>query len=181
LNGIIKNAKCQMMLCVDSCHSGSQCSLEYSINYNGGALTKTVNNSKLIADTNIVMISGCQDSQTCADAYDNMAREGVGAFTQTLLETLRQNDHNIALVPLYAKLCANLKTEGFSQIPVLSSSAPSPVFQFERTNPAQYSSLVGSNTNSIKNMVLSNKTLTTSPATKPLRKLMAKLTYMGNN
>lgn len=167
LNGIIKNAKCKMILCFDSCHSGSQCSLEYSINYNGGALTKTVNNSKLIADTNIVMLSGCQDSQTSADSYDNMERENVGAFTQTLLETLRQNDHNIDLVSLYSKLCANLKTAGFSQIPVLSSSAPSPVFQFERANTNNQN--INPVTTSTPVLKLTGNMLIKSPATKTLR------------
>lgn len=180
LNDIIKHAKCQMMLCFDSCHSGSQCSLEYSINYNGGALTKTVNNSKFIADTNIVMISGCQDSQTSADAYDNMEKENVGAFTQTLLETLRQNDHNIALLPLYSNLCANLKAEGFTQIPVLSSSVVSPVFQFARAN-ANGSEVLSTSTIAVtpytpkKDFDLSASIIVNSPAAKPLHGLMSNL------
>ena len=131
---ILKNAKCRMMICLDSCNSGTGCDLQYSINYNNGAFTKIVNNTKRIAATNIVMLSGCRDSQTSADAYDSVAKMGVGAFTQTLLETLRASDHTISLLPLYSNLCANLRSSGFTQIPVLSSTIPSPSFQFVRTN-----------------------------------------------
>jgi hypothetical protein len=179
LNNIIKNAKCQMMLCFDSCHSGSQCSLEYSINYNGGMLTKTVNNSKSIADTNIVMLSGCQDSQTSSDTYDSMEKQMVGAFTQTLLETLRQNDHNVDLFTLYVKLCTNLKADGFTQIPVLSSSVPSPSFQFARANAngtqlVPYSSSV-SGVKATKDFEMNGRYISNSTAKKPLSGLMSSL------
>jgi len=175
LNNIIKNAKCKMMVCFDS---GSQCSLEYSINYNGSAFSKTVNNSKRIANANIIMLSRCQDSQTSADTYDNMEKKNVGAFTQTLLETLRQNDHNVALLPLYSQLCANLKTEGFAQIPVLSSSAHSPSFQFSKAN-ANGSSVLSNSVSPYakkKDFVLSgNNSIAASPVTNPMRGLMDKL------
>jgi hypothetical protein len=134
LYSILKNAKCQMMICLDSCFSGTGCDLQYSINYNNGALTKYTNNKIPIANVKIIMLSGCKDTQTSSDAYDNTAKESVGAFTQSLLETLRMNDHNISLLPLYSKLCANMKASGFSQIPVLSSTIPSPNFQFSRMN-----------------------------------------------
>jgi hypothetical protein len=135
LFAIVKNAKCQMVICLDSCYSGTGCDLQYSINYNGGVLSKiAANNAKPIANPNIIMLSGCRDTQTSADAYDSISKRGVGAFTQTLLETLRANDHNISLLPLYSALCANLRAYGFTQIPVLSSTTVSPSFQFARKN-----------------------------------------------
>jgi len=134
LFAIIKNAKCQLMLFFDSCHSGTVCDLQYSMNYNNGVLAKSVSNNRSIVGTNIIMFSGCRDSQTSADAYSGMAKQGVGAFTNTLLETLRASDHNIDLLSLYSKLCVNLRATGFQQIPVLSSSVASPSFQFARSN-----------------------------------------------
>ena len=134
LFAIFKNAKCKMIICFDSCNSGTGCDLQYSTNYNNGSFFKVTNNSKYIADTNIIMFSGCRDYQTSADAYDSTSRRSVGAFTQTFLETLRASDHNIALMPFYMNLCANLKSFGFTQIPVLSSTIPSPSFQFSREN-----------------------------------------------
>jgi hypothetical protein len=131
---IIRNAKCQLMMCFDSCNSGTVCDLQYSMNYNNGFLAKSMNNTRSVANSRIIMMSGCRDPQTSADAYDNVAKRGVGAFTYTLLETLRANDHKIELLPLYTKICANLKSYGFTQIPVLSSSMASPTFTFARVN-----------------------------------------------
>jgi hypothetical protein len=131
---IIRNAKCQLMMCFDSCNSGTVCDLQYSMNYNNGILAKSMNNTRSVANSRIIMMSGCRDPQTSADAYDNVAKRGVGAFTYTLLETLRANDHKIELLPLYTKICANLKSYGFTQIPVLSSSIASPTFTFARVN-----------------------------------------------
>lgn len=178
LYAVLKNAKCKVILLFDSCHSGTGCDLQYSINYNGGAMTKSVNNMKLIPNANIVMISGCKDDQTSADAYDNMAKQNVGAFTQTLLETLRANDHTIDLLPLYSKLCASLYSYGFTQIPVLSSSTPFPSFQFVRANAngttVSSNSLVGVST-ATKDFVLTGKTVATSPTTNVVRGLMSNL------
>ena len=136
LFSILRNAKCRLIICLDSCNSGTGCDLQYSINYNNGILAKSVNRNKIraISNPNIIMLSGCRDPQTSADAYDYVSKRGVGAFTQVLLETLRASDHNIALLQLYSRLCANLKAYGFTQIPVLSSSVSSPSFQFARVN-----------------------------------------------
>ena len=178
LYAILKNAKCKVMLLLDSCHSGTGCDLQYSISYNGGAMTRSVNNMKKISGTNIVMISGCADSQTSADAYDNISKQSVGAFTQTLLETLRASDHTIDLLSLYSRLCVKLRAYGFTQIPVLSSSTPSPSFQFARANAngngVSSSSLVVAST-ATKDFVLSGKVVAASPSTNVLRGLMSSL------
>jgi hypothetical protein len=133
LFNLIRPAKCTLILCFDSCHSGSVCDLQYSINYNNGGLSKVVNSSKFISTNNIIMFSGCRDVQTSADSYDSLAKQGVGAFTNALIETLRANSHNVDLLKLFAGLCAYLKMYGFTQIPVLSSTVPNPVYQFSRS------------------------------------------------
>jgi len=175
LYDILKNAKCKMMILFDSCFSGTGCDLQYSINYNAGKITKTVNNSKKIADTNIIMISGCQDSQTSADAYDNMAKESVGAFTQTLLEVLRANDHTISLLPLYTQLCAKLRAYGFTQIPVLSSTIPSPNFQFARANASGATVLVSSPPGTFSTATRDFPSIANSPSSDLLRGRMSSL------
>jgi hypothetical protein len=189
LYALLKNAKPRILLLFDSCHSGTGCDLQYSINYNNGTLSKVVNNKKFIPSPNIVMISGCQDAQTSADAYDNMSKRAVGAFTQTLLETLRTSDHNIAILPLYAKLCANLKSFGFTQMPVLSSTVPIPIFQFSRAN-ANGSPILTTNASTVttsaattttatnptkKDIVLTGNVVAASPVTRTLRGLMTSL------
>ena len=134
LFNIIKFAKCTIIMCFDSCHNGTACDLQYSMNYNNGFITKMVNNTKFVADNNIIMLSGCRDSQTSADAYNTVAKQGVGAFTYSLLETLRANSHNVGLLKLYADLCVFLNKSGFDQIPVLSSTIPNPTYQFARAS-----------------------------------------------
>lgn len=163
LFSIIRNAKCRMIICLDSCHSGSGCDLQYAVNYSNGTLIRSITSrTRSIANANIIMLSGCRDEQTSADAYDTVSKRGVGAFTHTLLETLRLNDHNIDILPLYTRLCANLKMSGFTQIPVLSSSSSSVTFRFARTNVL--SSVVNStSTSSSKdNGIYNMRFLTTS-------------------
>ena len=178
LFAIFRNAKCSMIICLDSCHSGSGCDLQYSIRYNNGTLTKSaIGSSRSIPNTNIIMLSGCRDEQTSADAYDYSSKRGVGAFTQVLLETLRSNDHNIAILPLYIKLCSNLKLYGFTQVPVLSSSAVLPAFQFARAN-ANGTTVVTSNSTSNlkgKDFPLYDGKLSNSSYTNTLRRRMSDL------
>lgn len=135
LFNLIKLAKCTLILCFDSCHNGTACDLQYSMNCTNGVLTKVVNNTKFVTNSNIIMFSGSRDSQTSADAYNMLAKQGCGAFTNSLLETMRSNGHNVDLLKLYVDVCAYLKRSGFSQIPVLSSTIPNPSFSFIRTIP----------------------------------------------
>jgi hypothetical protein len=136
LFAILKNAKCRMILCFDSCNSGTVCDFQYSVNYNRGGLVPTVNNSRFVSNANIFILSGCRDTQTSADAYSMMAKQACGAFTTALIETLRSNSHNVPLLKLYADTCAYLQRAGFTQIPALSSSAPNPsAFSFARVLP----------------------------------------------
>lgn len=179
LFAIIKNAKCQLIICLDCCNSGTGCDLQYSTNYNNGSLTKSVNSSRVLTNQNIIMLSGCRDSQTSSDAYDSFQQKSVGAFTQILLETLRTYDHNVSLLPLYSSLCANLKSSGFTQIPVLSSSVYSPSYQFARENSK--SGVVKTLSGSIvsnkitKAFVLTDNAVLMSPVTNSLRGLMSSL------
>ena len=183
LYAIFKNAKCQLMICLDSCNSGTGCDLQYSMNYSNGALIKSTNNSsRAIPNPNVIMLSGCRDNQTSADAYDTTSQKNVGAFTHTFLETLRGFDHNAQILQVYTTLCAKLKQYGFTQIPVLSSSVSLPGFQFTRVN-ANNVSVTGFSTNTAsvvkpKDFVLNgnNKLLVASnPATKSIRGLMSQL------
>lgn len=182
LFAIIKNAKCQLILCFDSCYSGTGCDLQYSMNYNNGAFSKVVNrnNTRAISNPNVIMLSGCRDTQTSADAYDNVSKRGVGAFTQVFLETLRANDHNMALLPLYSSLCASLKAFGFTQIPVLSSSIASPSFQFSRKNggTSSQSGIANRiNSSATKQFALLEEVVAASPSTKSLRGRMSSLIH----
>ena len=102
----------------DSCFSGSMLDLKYqyldSLNYDN----YTENEKQLDTPGNVLMISGCADNQTSADAFiNNMAR---GAMTWSLLEAIKEKP--ICSWRELVKLMRDkLKTSEFDQIPQFSS------------------------------------------------------------
>jgi hypothetical protein len=133
LLNIIKNIKCRTILIFDSCHSGTICDLPWSFEYkNENTCARTKNNNIVIQNPNIYMFSGCKDTQTSADSYNNDKQQYVGAFTDALLYSLRLNRHNVPFMILYRDICKHLSTNNFTQFPIFSSSNPSPTYTFTR-------------------------------------------------
>jgi hypothetical protein len=133
---LLKTAKCRVLLFFDSCHSGTVCDLQYVTNMNAAntGIVQSVNNTKVLSNKNIVVMSGCRDVQTSADTYSTLEALGVGAFTDALLECLRLNDHNVDIKKLFVDVCGYLRKNGYTQIPVVSSTVATPVYQFARNN-----------------------------------------------
>lgn len=101
----------------DSCHSGSVLDLKYS--YPDYSTAVALNTADTVG--NVIMISGCMDNQTSAEA--NIAGGKVsGAMTWALLESLKQSP------PTWKVLLTNMRNKlngsGFDQIPQLSSGRP---------------------------------------------------------
>jgi len=102
----------------DSCFSGSVLDLKYqyldSLNYDNYS-----ENSKTL-DTlgNVIMISGCTDNQTSADAF--FGKQANGAMTWSLLESLKSNPA-CTWRELVKNMRSLLRTSQFTQIPQLSS------------------------------------------------------------
>lgn len=138
LFSIIINSKCKFLLFFDSCHSGTVCDLPFTFEYkNSNCFLKNQVSNISINNQNIFMISGCKDAQTSADTYDNDLKEYVGAFTDALLHSLRKNNHNADIFQVYKDTCIFLQQNGFSQIPILSSSSSNPIYTFNRYIPTQ--------------------------------------------
>jgi hypothetical protein len=102
----------------DSCYSGSVLDLKYqyldSLNYN----TITVNNKVVPTIGNVVMISGCMDNQTSADAtFNNMWQ---GAMCYTFMETLKTAP-TVSWRQLVVDMRKMLKEKNYRQIPQLST------------------------------------------------------------
>ena len=70
--------------------------------------------SRNLANEKSILVSGCLDSQTSADAY--LDGNFYGAMTFTMLEILRKNP-NMSWTQLKPKLQELCKQKGFSQIP----------------------------------------------------------------
>jgi hypothetical protein len=127
---IVRQSKCRTLLFFDSCHSGSVCDLQYSINYVSGAFTKTQNNNKAITNPNVLMMSGCRDEQTSADTFDTVSKKAVGAFTMALINVLKNMNYEGEVMKVYNGVCSNLLNNGYNQISVLSSSVSTPNYIF---------------------------------------------------
>ncbi len=133
---IIKSSIATTLITFDSCHSGTAVDLQYSVNYNGGALSASTNGTKFIQNPNIFMMSGCRDNQTSADAFSNLEKMPIGAFTDAFLETLRLNEHDASITRVYTDVCVSLSKSGFSQVPSLSCSSADSEYTFKRYNNA---------------------------------------------
>ncbi len=130
---IVKNTKCRTILLFDSCHSGTMCDLQYMFEYTNGKVVGSVNGNKTIpTNPNVICFSGCKDTQTSADVYLPSEARSVGAFTASFLAALRKNKMNVDLMKLYSDLCIIIKSSGFSQLPMLSSSTNNPSYIFQR-------------------------------------------------
>lgn len=130
---IIKNIKCRALLLFDACHSGTMCDLPWSFQYNNNnSWQKIKNNNVVIDNPNIYMISGCTDEQTSSDIFDYSDATNQGAFTNSFMKGLRYYRHNVSIVQLYQYICNNLKSNGFTQIPVLSTTVQIPNYSFLR-------------------------------------------------
>jgi len=137
---LVRSIRCRAFLVFDSCHSGSVCDLQYSINYVNGSFAKSISSSKSIANPQIVLLSGSRDAQTSADAYDNTAKEPGGALSISLVDALRKNGHNADIMKIYNDVCYGLMSAKYTQIPVLSSSAVAPTWRFARPSVVQAAS-----------------------------------------
>jgi hypothetical protein len=103
----------------DCCHSGTILDLRYqyfdSENYDNS--TENLKETETIG--NLIMISGCMDNQTSADAYINSMYQG--AMTWSFLDTVSKKP-KLTWIELIKTMRSSLKTSTYQQIPQLSSS-----------------------------------------------------------
>jgi hypothetical protein len=112
----IKNGV-KLFLLFDSCFSGTVLDLKY--NY----LDYFNNPNVLETLGQVIMISGCMDNQTSADAYVNYNGKNTssGAMTFAFLKTIQELGTNISLKTLIESMRSLLKNNGYDQVPQLSS------------------------------------------------------------
>lgn len=118
------NPLCKCVCIFDACHSGSMADLPYSYSNKLEIFSDKVNK----VEANVLVISGCKDSQTSADA--NINYKWTGALTYYLLKALKESGCTITLGKLMECVKTELKTNGYSQYPVLSSSKPLDLEQY---------------------------------------------------
>jgi len=118
-NALLKfNKRTKVIMFFDCCHSGTIADLRYKYNDDNSCRV----DNKTQCDANVIMISGCKDTQTSADAFNVMnQRMFTGAMTSCILNVFR-TQRDMSVFSVVSKLREELKTKRFSQIPQLSSS-----------------------------------------------------------
>ena len=115
----------------DCCHSGTQMDLPYIYINN-----KFINASKHFKNINnlpnVVMISGCQDHDTSADAYglitSDLQEEGykktkyTGAMTTDFITVLDETDYSLTCSELLKRMQKYMKVNKFAQVPQLCTT-----------------------------------------------------------
>ena len=114
----ITNKECKVMAFFDCCNSGTILDLKYKyINKN----KMQIENRKANIQCPVYMISGCKDFQTSADYFDHETDQYGGALTNTFLRNV-SNPINVKFVPLMDNMRTQLKRNGFTQIPQLTTN-----------------------------------------------------------
>ncbi len=101
----------------DCCHSGTAMDLGYQykfMSHKWEQVGKTSNNN------HIIMISGCTDKQTSADAYINNTFQG--AMTHSYLDIMKRYQHSPTLLQLIIGMRNILRKGNFKQLPQLNSN-----------------------------------------------------------
>lgn len=127
LNDLIEiiNPRTRVVLLMDCCHSGS--CMDLPMRY----LTKTrfVRDASAAAKChpNVIMLSGCMDSQTSADAFDASRAEFTGAMTSAFLDSVKAKPAVVKdAFDLLTAMRALLKKRKMTQVPQMSTSMPIP-------------------------------------------------------
>lgn len=109
----------RVIVVVDACHSETAFDLRYK--YVSGDKNR-IENPQCKVKTDIMMISGCRDDQTSADAPFGPAHEYAGAMTTALLLALDESDYTIHCYTLLKRMRAFLRERKFRQRPQITCS-----------------------------------------------------------
>jgi len=111
------NKKTQVTCIFDCCHSGTIGDLRYEYRVPNVCHG---DNFKSKCHANIILLSGCMDHQTSADAYNVQGKNQYsGAMTSCLLMSMKKSSNAF---DVFTSLRKSLKKKQFTQIPILTSS-----------------------------------------------------------
>lgn len=102
----------------DSCFSGTVLDLKYQYFDSLANDNNTINNNETETIGNVIMISGCSDIQTSADAF--LEKKYQGAMTWSFISAISEST-TLSWKDLLIKMRDRLKQSNFTQLPQLSS------------------------------------------------------------
>lgn len=111
------NPNTKVIAVFDCCHSGSILDLPYEYDDSATAPKSNTTSNKILPK--IVMLSGCVDSDTSADAFNG--KTYGGALTMALTRALTDGQSNKCL-DLHKRVLKYIKEGNYSQRPVMASS-----------------------------------------------------------
>lgn len=122
-------AGCRLTAVFDCCHSGSALDLPYMYDANGSLIdqpkpprrnprTGKMSAPAKTAAGDVIMLSGCRDDQTSADAL--LAGKHMGAMSYALEQTLTRTKQ-LSFLELLRGCQRVMREKNFSQVPQLSS------------------------------------------------------------
>ncbi len=110
-----------LVMLIDACHSGTMVDLKFNYMVNKFR-SYMVHDKVKESKCNVMMISGCRDDQTSADAYLKDYREGnwehQGAMTASFIANYTDG---ISYEQLIKKMRTWIKSKKFTQVPQLST------------------------------------------------------------
>lgn len=104
----------------DSCHSGTILDLKYNYLDSNNYDKYSENNKLSECQGNVIMISGCMDSQTSDEAL--IEKQAQGALTWSFIDCINKTP-NCSWRELLKSMRDSLKKNGFKQIPQLSTDS----------------------------------------------------------
>ena len=122
INSILQklHRKCKCILLFDACHSGTNCDLPFTFNFQSKLVER--NKKYTLYGKNIIYVSGCRDMETSADAY--IVNNYAGAMTAYFLMALKKAGKDAKWFKVLRFLYLYLKQDGFPQNPQISVCHP---------------------------------------------------------
>ncbi|KAJ9051432.1 Ca(2+)-dependent cysteine protease [Entomophthora muscae] len=114
---------CRLTVIIDCYHSGAMLDLPYEFKNLDSLVPSPNTNIQELIPLDVILLSGCQDSQTSADLR---TKEGsyASAFTFSFLDNLKSNPHSITYKHLLASIKKDLFSLSIVQVPMISAGFP---------------------------------------------------------
>jgi len=110
----------RMVMVWDCCFSGTGGDLPYRYIYGNKSVLE---NPEALMRGNIIMISGCRDDQTSADAWGlDKQKKFTGAMSSALRLTLKKYEYDVTVYKLISGMRTYLKDHRFKQVPQITST-----------------------------------------------------------
>ena len=107
---------------VDACHSETVFDAKYRCEIKGRGFRVLVENPECQIEADLILLTGCKDTQTSADAPVGQNDTYEGAMTNAFIKVVQATKLDVSCYDLLKTMRADLKANQFDQIPQLCST-----------------------------------------------------------